>query len=550
VEKRAIIAFLLMFLVLVGHMVITSRGRRQAPVETPAPEVTEEITEPDEVIARRDTVPAEATADIGLPVEEGPAKRVVVGTPLYTARFSTVGGVIESLRLHKHLSYDGTPVELIPDAQQRPLALVLRMADGRSLDLSESVWRVSSDSFFVSEASEAVLGFELETQGGLTVRKSCLFRGDTYAFSVDIRVSGTGSDLVEAIEVGWGSGLKVTEAHRKKDDLSSFASLTLTEEGVKKADRGDVGDGEDVSVTGDIRWVAVKTKYFLAAMIPIGAEGSGTHSFQAGEDGIGVSLEIPRPGAGSQELLVYAGPLDYERLKTLGYGLDKAVDFGWSWISPLSRLVFRFMLLVHDLIPNYGVVIIILSALTKLLFWPLTQKSFKSMREMQKLQPAMAELKEKYKNDPQKLNKAMMELYRERGVNPLGGCFPMLLQMPVFIALFNVLRTTIELRHAPFALWIKDLSSPDIIANLPFSLPFIGSDLSLLPILMGVAMFIQQKMQSTDPKQAALTYMMPILFTFLFFRFPSGLVLYWLVNNVLTIGHQYLMARADRVQAA
>jgi YidC/Oxa1 family membrane protein insertase len=208
------------------------------------------------------------------------------------------------------------------------------------------------------------------------------------------------------------------------------------------------------------------------------------------------------------------------------------------------------MLLVHEVIPNYGVVIILLSALTKLLFWPLTQKSFKSMREMQKLQPAMAELKEKYKDDPQKLNKAMMELYRERGVNPLGGCLPMLLQMPVFIALFNVLRTTIELRRAPFMLWINDLSSPDIIAKMPFSLPFIGNNLSLLPILMGVAMFVQQKMQSADPKQAALTYMMPIIFTVLFFTFPSGLVLYWLVNNILTIGHQYLMNRADRAQEA
>ena len=172
------------------------------------------------------------------------------------------------------------------------------------------------------------------------------------------------------------------------------------------------------------------------------------------------------------------------------------------------------------------------------------------MREMQKIQPAMAELKEKHKSDPQKLNKAMMELYRERGVNPLGGCFPMLLQMPVFIALFNVLRTTIELRGAPFMLWISDLSSPDVVAQMPFSLPVIGNTLSLLPILMGVAMFVQQKMQSTDPKQAALTYMMPIVFTFLFFRFPSGLVLYWLVNNVLTIGHQYLLTRADKGQEA
>jgi YidC/Oxa1 family membrane protein insertase len=224
------------------------------------------------------------------------------------------------------------------------------------------------------------------------------------------------------------------------------------------------------------------------------------------------------------------------------------VDFGWKWIRPLSRLIFAFMLLCHRAIPNYGVVIIILSALTKLLFWPLTQKSFKSMREMQRLQPEMAAMKEKYKNDPQRLNKAMMELYRERGVNPVGGCLPLLLQMPVFISLFNVLRLTIELRRAPFMLWIRDLSAPDVVARMPFSLPFIGDAVSVLPILMGIAMFLQQKMSATDPKQAAMTYMLPIVFTVMFFRFPSGLVLYWLVNNVLTIGHQYLMARAERSQ--
>jgi YidC/Oxa1 family membrane protein insertase len=160
----------------------------------------------------------------------------------------------------------------------------------------------------------------------------------------------------------------------------------------------------------------------------------------------------------------------------------------------------------------------------------------------------MQELRETHKKDPQKLNQEMMKLYKEHGVNPVGGCFPMLLQMPVFIALFQVLSRTIELRRAPFMLWIQDLSSPDVIARLPFSLPFIGDSLSLLPILMGVAMFVQQKMQTTDPKQAAMTYMLPVVFTVLFFRFPSGLVLYWLVNNILTIGHQYLMVRSDRLK--
>jgi len=259
-------------------------------------------------------------------------------------------------------------------------------------------------------------------------------------------------------------------------------------------------------------------------------------------------MTIETAGVGTHRYMVYAGPLDHTRLKSLGYGLERAVDFGWKWIKPLSKLMFRFILFCHKYIPNYGLVIIILSLLIKILFYPLTQKSMKSMRDMQKLQPKMKELRETLKGDAQKLNSEMMKLYKEHGVNPVGGCLPMLLQMPVFIALFQVLSRTIELRQAPFMLWIQDLSSPDVIAHLPFSLPFIGGNLSLLPILMGVAMFVQQKMQSTDPKQAAMTYMMPVVFTVLFFKFPSGLVLYWLVNNILTIGHQYLMVRSDRAK--
>jgi YidC/Oxa1 family membrane protein insertase len=539
-----------MFVVLVGHMVLTSRGRRQAPAEPPETEVTEEVSLPEEVIEEPDTVLASPRVGIGEPVEEAPVKEVVVTTPLYTARLSSVGGGIRSLRLHEYLSHEDKPVELIPDLESRPLEVTLLADDGSRVDLSRAVWTVSADSLGIREGSEASLIFELATEGGLRVIKTCRFRGSTYLFDVNVRIAGPGSDRIRGLELGWGSGLSVTETHREKDDLNSFASLTLTAEGIEKTSRGDVKDEADIAVSGDIAWVGVKTKYFFAALIPVDAEEATSHAFRASENAIGIALEAPLAGGASGDFMVYAGPLDYGRLKELGYGLDKAVDFGWSWISPLSRLIFRFMVLVHQGIPNYGVVIILLSALTKLLFWPLTQKSFKSMREMQKIQPEMAELKEKYKSDPQKLNKAMMELYRERGVNPLGGCFPMLLQMPVFIALFNALRTTIELRRAPFILWIRDLSSPDVVAEMPFSLPFIGNTLSLLPILMGVAMFVQQKMQSTDPKQAALTYMMPILFTFLFFRFPSGLVLYWLVNNILTIGHQYLLTRADRAQEA
>jgi YidC/Oxa1 family membrane protein insertase len=544
-----------MFLVFVIHMVLTSRGRREAQQEALQPEVAqpeavqEEALQPEEVIEEAGEATPEPVTKLVTPAEAAPLKRVVVTAPLYTCAFSSVGAVITSYELHEYLSDGDAPVQLIPAGGTGALGVGLVLEGGEYLDLSEVAWSASSDSVAVGDMSEAMLVFEFVTEQGLMISKTCRFQGSTYGLDVSIEVAGTGSDRVRAVNLGWQSGLSITEMHREKDDLNNFASITLTSEGLEKSNRGDVKKHEDIALTGDIKWVGVKTKYFFAALVPMDAQVAASHSFQAGEEGIGVSLDVERSTTGPERFVVYAGPLDYQRLKLLGHGLDRAVDFGWRWIEPLSKLMFRFMVFLHDAIPNYGLVIIILSALTKFLFYPLTQKSFRSMREMQKLQPEIEELREKHKKDPQRLNKAMMELYRERGVNPLGGCFPMLLQTPVFIALFNVLSRTIELRRAPFALWIKDLSAPDVIARLPFSLPFIGDTLSLLPILMGVAMFLQQKMSATDPKQAAMTYMLPIVFTILFFRFPSGLVLYWLINNVLTIGHQYLMTRADRKHA-
>jgi len=218
---------------------------------------------------------------------------------------------------------------------------------------------------------------------------------------------------------------------------------------------------------------------------------------------------------------------------------------GWSVIRPISRITLAFMLFLHRFIPNYGLVILVISLLTKLLFYRLTNKSLKSMKDMQKIQGQVSALREKYKNDAQKLQKETMALYKKEGVNPMGGCLPMLLQMPVFIALYSVLRSTIELRQAPFVWWINDLSQPDVLANLPFSIPFLGTTLSLLPLLMGVSMYVQQKMSTADPRQKAMTVMMPVLFTFFFYRLPSGLVFYWLVNNVLSIGQQWFVHRND-----
>jgi len=238
---------------------------------------------------------------------------------------------------------------------------------------------------------------------------------------------------------------------------------------------------------------------------------------------------------------VYIGPLDYAGLSKLELGIEGAVDLGAKWIRPLSRTILGILIWMHGLIPNYGVVIVLFSSAINLLFFPLTYKSTRSMRDMAALKPRLDALKEKYKDEPQKMSEATMRLYKEAGVNPLAGCFPLLLQMPIFFALYAVLFHTIELRQEPFVFWIRDLSQPDVVFNLPFALPLIGTGIALLPIIMGVTSYFQSKATMVDPNQKMMVTLMPVMMTFIFFTMPSGLVLYWLTSNLFTIGQKFLL---------
>jgi YidC/Oxa1 family membrane protein insertase len=244
----------------------------------------------------------------------------------------------------------------------------------------------------------------------------------------------------------------------------------------------------------------------------------------------------------SFKLRLYLGPKELSQLNAAGYDLARAADYGW--FDFLARPLLYVLKWFYKYTLNYGVAIILLTVVIKILFWPLTHKSYKSMQAMKKLQPKMAKLREKHKDNREKLNEEMMALYRAHKVNPLGGCLPMVLQIPVFFALYRMLYSSVDLLHQPFALWINDLTAPDRL-DIGFQLPYLGAGLPVLTLLMGASMFIQQKMTPTtgDPRQEKMMLMMPVVFTVFFINFPSGLVLYWLVNNVLSIVQQYLINR-------
>jgi len=242
---------------------------------------------------------------------------------------------------------------------------------------------------------------------------------------------------------------------------------------------------------------------------------------------------------------VYLGPLDYKLLGATGVGLERNVEMGWKPIRPVSSAVMWSMKKLYHFIPNYGVVVILISVLTKVLFYRLTHKSFKSMKQLQDLQPQLQAIKEKYGSDRKRLSEETMRLYKEAGVNPLGGCLPMLLQMPVFIALFNVFRYTIELRGAPFVGWINDLSRQDVLFHFGFTLPLIGDSFSLLPLIMGAAMWAQSKLggsptgQTSTAMPPGFNTLLPVVFTVLFYKMPSGLVIYWIINTGMSVVQQY-----------
>jgi YidC/Oxa1 family membrane protein insertase len=301
-----------------------------------------------------------------------------------------------------------------------------------------------------------------------------------------------------------------------------------------------------------VDWVAARNKYFAVALLPdqslttLGASISGERHAQPdrGEKetyALRMKMPLTKGATERSKLTVFLGPLDFTLIKSLDRGLDHIMSLGAAWIiRPITEYVMIPLFnVLHLFITNWGVVIIVFSIIIKIALHPLTRSSMKSMKKMQQLQPMMNEIREKYKDNPEQMNKAIMNLYKDYGVNPAGGCLPLLLQMPILYALYNVFSSTIQLRQAHFVGWIHDLSIPDTVLHLPFTIPLFGiTQLSGLALAMCITMFIQQKQTVTDPRQKAMVWMMPIMMMLIFNNLPSGLNLYYFVFNLLSIGQQ------------
>ena len=550
-DKRTIIALVIIGIIFLLWPVYM---RKIVGVRSPSPEKTSEIQSPESVQDEvRQEPAAPPSAETRRAVAREPLSRmdraampeeepeyIDVETNMYKGTLSTDGGgTVVSWRLKEYLGKEGEWVQLIPDTAVGNLGIML----GTRVDLSRMVFRTALDSQWVDNGTGfRMLRFVRDFTGGGRIEKELLLQDDSYTIEMRLRFISMGlQDVGSAYDVIWTSGLYPTE-RRIKDDTPYYEAFALQGGEILKTKEKSTGLRE-----GSTQWVAVRTKYFVMAIIPktipgnaAMLEGQKTNIPYEGETGEWKTFQarMVMPYTGSAEEMgtfsVYLGPMDYTQLKSQGVELEKMMNFGWSFIRPFSIAFFYVLQFLYGIVHNYGWAIIIFSIMIKVVLYPLTRKSFQSMRKMQELQPKMAALKEKYKKDPQKLNEETMKLYKQHGVNPMGGCLPMLLQMPVLFALFNLFRTTIMLRQASFlGGLIQDLSAPDrMIAGI-----------NVLPILMGATMIIQQKLSTQSPQQKMMAYFMPIFFTFLFYQFSAGLNLYYLMFNILTIAQEILIKK-------
>jgi len=521
------------------------------------------------------TTSAATTTPAELPtVAEVPSTEVTVTSDLFEITFTSAGGGIEAARLLKYETH-GHPVELFvqdPDwTREHVLGLALEGENGPALPLSDVGFQAfagGSVTPLLNGAHVTVdpkreytdLVFRAQTAEGHTIERVYRFYPDRYDFDATVRFARAAFPGVTGIAWGFGPGMTATEPNVGDDQMNFRASLLLGEEFHRlKANHFSKDTAENYS--GTLSFASLQTKYFLTAIVPpeptrADVTVTGDKATHRLTQRVTLPAVSPQPEV-DQTVRVYIGPLDFKALEPVNAGLDRTIEMGWRWIRPVSWIVLKAMIWMHHIIPNYGWVIIIISTLTKVLFYRLTHKSFKSMKQMQDLQPRLAALKEKFGDDRQKLSQETMKLYKEAGVNPLGGCLPMLLQMPVFVALFNVLKYTIEVRGAHFVGWITDLSQQDVLFTLPVTLPLIGNAFSLLPILMGLSMYAQSKLGgsptggSSMTQPAGMTVMLPVVFTVLFYKMPSGLVIYWIVNTVLSVAQQYYIHRdSNKAKAA
>ena len=544
-DKRVVIFLVLSLAIILGFdFLIKQMGWLPEPppaqdAAVPAPSSAERKPTPAPVTDKDSgstslSVPAKSgqksgapSSDISPPASE---QTVMIETDLVRVGLSNRGGVIQSWELKRYHTAppEKKPVQLVYQGGKFKGPLSITVANAEiDKTIREGLYGIEKD-FTILDAAHPVGHVTMQFHDSAThlgVEKRLTFHNDSYVVDVSVDLEG----VTEPYDVGLGTNFGIVEWG--SGFIGVIGSAWRVDDKIEKET-----PEKELERKGTVQWVALHDKYFISVLMP--KQGTAAVAKNEGEKIVSAGVRMAAPGVASPVgLQLYAGPKEHDSLRSLNVGLEEMIDFGffifgsWTVVKSVAKPIFYVLRFIHEYTYNYGVTIILLTIAIKLLFVPLQYKSYKSMKMMRVIQPKIAAVQEKYKGDRDRLNKELMKLYKDQKVNPLGGFLPMILQMPVFVALFNVLYTTIDLRQAPFMLWITDLSVQD---------PYY-----VLPIIMGATMFIQQKITPTtmDPTQAKIMLVLPVGMTFLFVNFPAGLVLYWLTNNTLTISQQLLTDR-------
>ncbi|MBI3123526.1 MAG: membrane protein insertase YidC [Ignavibacteriales bacterium] len=574
-DRNSTFAFLLIGVILVVWLYWNS----------PAPEPPK--PKPTTALEQKDTAKTVAPVAVEEKKQEdvspfGPAnqaeKVITIETELSRVELTNKGGKIRRVFLKKFNTwyYSKTKdttfykkyVQLVNTGKNGgDFNIIFVTKDGKLVNTSSLDFNANKNNSYYRLSGKDSLSIEYAFSGenGKKIKKNFMFFGDKYDSKVDIVLENL-EDVISSFryDVVWQNGLNFVEENSVDEANYSHANIYAGEENVA-VDASTLGEKVTKDINGKVEWVGVRNKYFAAFISPRnpssdgGAyiEGNHYNNKYGTREVYSASVKVPFQNQKYQKdsFTLYVGPIDYYLLKTYNNNYESIFEFGNFLglkfiIRPISEYIMLPLLRFLDsFIPNYGLVIILFTIIIKLALSPLTKTSLKSMAKMQQLQPMIAELKEKYKDNQQKQQQETMKLYQTYGINPMGGCLPMLLQMPILVALWSLFNVAIDIRQQPFMLWIDNLSSPDIIFKLPFKLPLFNLDvISGLALLMGITMFIQQKMSVKDPTQKAMIYIMPVMFTIMFMSMPSGLNLYYFVFNLLGIIQQYYVTHKHNLE--
>ncbi|MCE5275074.1 MAG: membrane protein insertase YidC [Syntrophaceae bacterium] len=528
-EKKTLLAVIISIVILVSWDIFFVQPR--TPKDLPKKE--QQTTAAAPAATSKQVVPLTAAAPAPSPQAAlTSGSEIVVETPLYTARWNTRGGQIVSLKLKKYrtdIDKTAPPVELI----KAPMPTLLI---SKGFTDSNIVYECPQKGPVTVDGAPFQLVFSAEVSQGITVRKTFTIDPKTYLLGYQTVVA---NNTQNPMSISGNLLFNNTYPLDDKGSKYSFEGPVLLYgkhlEEFKISKVKEIGSYRDFS--GNVQWFGFEDKYFLQAIISQTPETATISIRRTDAKTIGLQYTVAQanvqPGASlTKDILIFIGPKEIKTLKAVGYNLNKALDFGF--FDLIAKPLLIAMNWINTYTNSYGLTIIILTFFIKILLYPLTLKSFTSMKGLQKIQPLMKEIQQQYKDDKPKLNQELMKLYKEHKINPMGGCLPMLLQIPILFALYKVFFSAIELRHTPFHIvgtWLPDLSAKD---------PYF-----ITPILMGASQFLMQKMTPTagDPMQQKMMLFMPVIFTFMFLSFPSGLVIYWLISNILTIAQQAYINR-------